>query len=196
MKGILNDLEINKLIDDGCIIDGVNHQVRSSGSYKVVSYGVSSYGYDVRLSPKDVKLFANTMDQGIIDPKDFNPDNLVSLKKHNEGRGDYVILPPGGSALGSTVEYFKVPDDVMIICLGKSTYARSSVIINVTPIESGFHGTVVIELLNPSPLPVKIYLNEGIAQFVFFRGVEACMTSYSARSGKYQGQTGIQLPIV
>lgn len=196
MKGILSDDEIIKLIDSGCIVDGVVHQVRTSNTHKVISYGVSSYGYDVRLSDSEVKLFANTMDQGIIDPKNFNSDNLVSLKKHDDGCGEYVILPPGGSALGSTVEYFNVPDDIMIICLGKSTYARSSVIINVTPIESGFEGTVVIELLNPCPLPVKVYLNEGIAQFLFFRGESKCSVSYADRSGKYQGQTGIQLPIV
>lgn len=196
MKGILNDVEIIKLIDDGCVVEGVPHQVRHVDGRKVISYGVSSYGYDVRLSDVEVKLFANTMDQGIIDPKNFNVDNLVTLKQHDDGNGKYVILPAGGSALGSTIEYFKVPDDVMIICVGKSTYARSSLVINCTPIEAGFQGTVVIEILNPSPLPVKMYLNEGIAQFLFFRGAEPSMTSYADRAGKYQGQTGIQLPIV
>lgn len=196
MKGILADTDIVDLINKGSILNAKSAQVRSDNNNKIISYGVSSFGYDVRLAATEVKLFANTMDTNIIDPKTFDTTSLVTLKQHDDGNGQYVILPPGGYALGSTVEYFEVPDDVMIIAVGKSTLARAGIIVNVTPIEAGFKGTVVIELMNGSSLPVKVYLNEGIAQFLFFRAEERCKVSYADRAGKYQGQTGIQLPIV
>lgn len=196
MKGILTDNEIVKLITNGNLTKADSQQIKVLDGRKVISYGVSSYGYDVRLSDNEVKLFANTIDTNIIDPKDFDTSSLVSLKQHDKGNGKYVILPSGGYALGSTVEHFNMPPDVTCIVLGKSTYARSGIVVNVTPIEAGFRGTVVIELSNPSPLPVKIYLNEGIAQFLFFRGANRCDVSYADRNGKYQDQTGIQQSLV
>lgn len=196
MKGILTDNEIVKLIVDGSLSKADSRQIKEHNGCKVISYGVSSYGYDVRLSDNEVKLFANTIDTNIVDPKDFDTSSLVTLKQHDKGNGKFVILPPGGYALGSTVEHFNMPPDVTCIVLGKSTYARSGIVVNVTPIEAGFRGTVVIELSNPSPLPVKIYLNEGIAQFLFFRGEQRCDVSYADRNGKYQDQTGIQQSIV
>lgn len=196
MKGILADTDIIDLIVNGHILNAKGAQVRHEDNRKIISYGVSSFGYDVRLADTEVKLFANTMDTNIIDPKTFDTSSLVSLKQHDDGNGTYVILPPGGYALGSTVESFDVPEDIMIVALGKSTLARAGIIVNVTPIEAGFKGTVVIELLNGSSLPVKVYLNEGIAQFLFFRAERRCAVSYADRTGKYQGQTGIQLPLV
>ena len=155
---------------------------------KVISYGLSSMGYDVRLA-KGLKVFTN-VNNAILDPKGLDPAAFVDKDD------DVVIIPPNGFALGHTVETFNVPRDTLIVCLGKSTYARAGVAINVTPIEPGFKGQVVIEIANTTNLPVKIYTGEGIAQFLFGQSDENCLVSYDDRGGKYQGQSGIQLPLV
>lgn len=158
---------------------------------KLISYGTSSYGYDVTLS-SDVKIFTN-VNGGIVDPKKFDAEHLlVDAKIHTDEEGSkYVVLPANSYLLGVTEETFNIPRDIMVLCVGKSTYARVCAIVNVTPIEPGFQGNVVIEIANGSGCPVKIYLNEGIAQFIFFRNEEPCKVSYADRSGKYQGQTGV-----
>lgn len=161
---------------------------------KLLSYGVSSYGYDATLASK-IYLFTN-QNAAIIDPRKFSDDIYVEPKIIKDDDGlEYFILPPNSYALGHTNEYFKMPRDVTAICLGKSTYARAAVLINATPIEAGWEGQVVLELANMCGLPVKVYINQGIAQFLFFKG-EPCDTSYADRGGKYQGQQGLTLPKV
>jgi len=152
----------------------------------VVSYGLSSYGYDIRVSD-EFKIFTN-VNSTVIDPKDFDNNSVVDFK------GDICIVPPNSFALARTVEYFKMPSDTLAICLGKSTYARCGIIVNVTPFEPGFEGHITIEISNTTPLPAKIYANEGIAQVLFLQGDEACETTYADRKGKYQKQEGITLP--
>jgi dCTP deaminase len=152
----------------------------------VVSYGLSSYGYDIRVS-NEFKIFTN-VNSTVIDPKDFDHASVVDYK------GDVCIVPPNSFALARTVEYFKMPRDTLAICLGKSTYARCGIIVNVTPFEPSFEGHITIEISNTTPLPAKIYANEGIAQVLFFQGDEQCETTYSDRKGKYHGQIGITLP--
>jgi dCTP deaminase len=161
---------------------------------KLLSYGVSSYGYDATLAKK-VYVFTNQ--NGVtIDPRKFSDDVYVEAKiLKDEDALDYFILPPNSYALGYTNEYFKMPRNVTAICLGKSTLARSAVLINATPIEAGWEGQVVLELANMCGLPIKIYIDQGIAQFLFFKG-EDCDTSYADRGGKYQGQQGLTLPKV
>lgn len=157
---------------------------------RIISYGQSSFGYDVRLA-EDVQIFSNLLGQ-TVDPKNFNPDILTNTRVHLEGNGVmYVIVPPNSYLLGHTIEKFNIPNDMMVICLGKSTYARAGLHINVTPIEPGFKGQVVIEISNATTLPVRVYLNEGISQFVFFAGDKPCEISYADRKGKYQNQRGI-----
>jgi len=159
---------------------------------KALSFGLSSYGYDVRLD-ENFKIFTNLYG-GVIDPKRLNPDTMIDVKAKPDEYGDmYVILPPHSYLLGSTIETFNIPKNVMVIAVGKSTYARTACHINVTPIEAGFRGKVVIEASNASSLPVKIYANEGIAQFLFFQGTEACQVSYADRNGKYQDQSGLTM---
>lgn len=162
-------------------------QIRIEEDRKIISYGTSSMGYDVRLA-RTFKIFTNVF-SALIDPLDM-PD-----RAYVDHEGDFVIIPPNSYALGHTVEYFKMPDDVTAICVGKSTYARAGCAVNVTPIEAGWEGQVVMELANLTNLPMKVYAGMGIAQFIFFRG-EKCGTSYADRNGKYQGQTGIQVAIV
>ncbi|MEJ2468368.1 MAG: dCTP deaminase [Campylobacterales bacterium] len=152
----------------------------------VVSYGLSSYGYDIRVSD-EFKIFTN-LNSTVVDPKHFEDENVVDFQ------GDVCIVPPNSFALARTVEYFKIPRDVLAICLGKSTYARCGIIVNVTPFEPEFEGHITIEISNTTPLPAKIYANEGIAQVLFLQGDEMCETSYGDKSGKYQGQEGITLP--
>lgn len=151
-----------------------------------ISYGLSSYGYDARVAP-EFKIFTN-VDSEIVDPKNFSPKSFVDRD------GDVCIIPPNSFALGRTVEYFRIPEDVLVVCLGKSTYARCGIIVNVTPLEPGWEGHVTLEFSNTTPLPAKIYANEGIAQFLFFKGNEPCEVSYKSRAGKYQGQKGVTLP--
>ena len=152
----------------------------------VVSFGVSSYGYDLRVSD-EFKIFTNVM-SAIVDPKHFDERSFVTV------RTDCAIIPPNSFALARSVEYFKIPRDVLTICVGKSTYARCGIIVNVTPFEPEWEGFVTLEISNTTPLPAKIYANEGLCQIIFFQGDEPCEVSYKDKKGKYQGQTGIVLP--
>jgi dCTP deaminase len=154
----------------------------------IVSYGLSSYGYDVRIAD-DFKVFTNVY-SSIVDPKAFRGDAFVDVKS------DVCVVPPNSFALGRTVEYFRIPDDVLVLCVGKSTYARCGIIVNVTPFEPGWEGTVTLEISNTTPLPARVYAGEGIAQVIFLRAAERCETSYADRAGKYQSQAGITLPRV
>ena len=152
----------------------------------VISYGLSSYGYDMRIAD-EFKVFTN-INSTVIDPKSFDPRSFVDVK------ADVCIIPPNSFALARTVEYFRIPRNVLTICLGKSTYARCGIIVNVTPFEPEWEGYVTLEFSNTTPLPAKIYANEGVAQVVFFEADEVCETSYKDRGGKYQGQHGVTLP--
>lgn len=152
----------------------------------VISYGLSSYGYDARVAD-DFKIFTN-VDSAVVDPKNFSPSSFVDRK------GPVCIIPPNSFALAHTVEYFRIPRDILVICLGKSTYARCGIIVNVTPLEPEWEGQVTIEISNTTPLPAKIYANEGICQFLFLQGAGPCDVSYADKSGKYMRQTGVSLP--
>ena len=160
----------------------VDTQVRQG----VISYGLSSYGYDIRVAD-EFKIFTN-LSSTVVDPKDFNPKSLVDFK------GEICVVPPNSFALARTVEYFRIPRNVMTICLGKSTYARCGIITNVTPFEPEWEGFVTLEVSNTTPLPAKIYANEGIAQVLFFQSDEPCRTSYRDKKGKYQAQREVTLP--
>lgn len=160
----------------------VEKQVRNG----IISYGLSSYGYDIRVAD-EFKIFTNVY-SAVVDPKDFNPRSMIDYK------GDVCIIPPNSFALARTVEYFRIPRNVLTICLGKSTYARCGIIVNVTPFEPEWEGYVTLEISNTTPLPARIYANEGIAQVLFFEGDEVCETSYADKKGKYQKQEGILLP--
>lgn len=164
--------------------------VRKNDSCRIISAGQSSYGYDVMLAP-DVEIFTN-ISSTVIDPKKTSPSALVKGKVRISAEGRFVILPPNSYLLGHTKEHFNIPRDLMVLCLGKSTYARAGIIINTTPIEPGFQGQVVIEVSNSTSLPVRIYVDEGIAQFLFLQGDIPCKVSYADRDGKYQGQSGIR----
>jgi dCTP deaminase len=161
-------------------------QIKTLSGGKVISYGTSSYGYDVRCSSM-FKVFTN-INSAIVDPKQFDKNSFVDFE------GDTCIIPPNSFALASTVEYFKIPRSVLTICLGKSTYARCGIIVNVTPLEPEWEGHVTLEFSNTTPLPAKIYANEGVAQMLFFESDTICETSYKDRGGKYQKQTGVTLP--
>ena len=151
-----------------------------------ISYGLSSFGYDARVS-NEFKIFTNVNSE-IVDPKNFKLNNFISKK------GDECIIPPNSFVLSSTIEYFKIPNDVIVICLGKSTYARCGIIVNVTPLEPSWEGHVTLEFSNTTPLPAKIYANEGVAQFVFLKGNEKPDITYADRDGKYMKQSGVTLP--
>lgn len=153
---------------------------------KVISYGNSSYGYDARCAD-EFKIFTN-INSAIVDPKNFSEDCLVDHK------GPYCIIPPNSFALARTVEYFRIPEDVLVVCLGKSTYARCGIIVNVTPLEPGWEGHVTLEFSNTTNLPAKVYANEGVCQFLFFQSDERCDVSYKDRGGKYMGQRGVTNP--
>ena len=161
-----------------------NKQVRGNK----ISYGLSSFGYDARVS-NEFKIFTN-INSEIVDPKNFKINNFISKK------GEECIIPPNSFALSSTVEYFRIPNDVMVICLGKSTYARCGIIVNVTPLEPSWEGNVTLEFSNSTPLPAKIYANEGAAQFIFLKGNEKPDITYADRNGKYMKQSGVTLPKV
>ena len=161
-------------------------QVRRVEGRPIVSYGTSSYGYDVRCAP-EFKIFTN-INSTIIDPKNFDPKNFVDFG------GDVCIIPPNSFALAATIEYFRIPRDILTVCLGKSTYARCGIIVNVTPFEPEWEGHVTIEISNTTPLPAKIYANEGIAQVLFFESDEPCEISYGEKKGKYQSQLEVTLP--
>jgi dCTP deaminase len=161
-------------------------QVKESGGKRIVSYGTSSYGYDIRCSD-EFKVFTN-INATIVDPKVFDEKSFVNI------RADECIIPPNSFALARTVEYFRIPRNVLTICLGKSTYARCGIIVNVTPLEPEWEGHVTLEFSNTTPLPARIYANEGVAQVIFIESDEVCETSYRDRGGKYQGQKGVTLP--
>lgn len=183
LPGILADHQIRHLAqNEGMIEPFVEKQTRDG----VISYGLSSFGYDSRCAP-DFKIFTN-IDNAMVDPKDFSDQSFVDRET------DVCIIPPNSFALTHSVEYFRIPKDVLVICLGKSTYARCGLIVNVTPLEPGWEGHVTLEISNTTPLPAKVYANEGIAQFLFFKGSDACETSYADRAGKYMGQKGVTLP--
>jgi len=152
----------------------------------VISYGVSSYGYDIRVAD-EFKIFTNVY-SAIVDPKNFSPHSMIDFK------GDVCIIPPNSFALARTIEYFRIPRQVLTVCLGKSTYARCGIIVNVTPFEPEWEGYVTLEISNTTPLPAKIYANEGIAQVLFFEADEECLVSYADKKGKYQAQQSIVLP--
>lgn len=159
--------------------------VESQKKDGVISYGISSYGYDARVAP-EFKIFTN-VNNALIDPKNFDEGAFVDFV------GDECIIPPNSFVLGRTVEYFKIPRDVLVVCLGKSTYARCGIVVNVTPLEPEWEGHVTLEFSNTTPLPAKIYANEGVCQFLFFGGDGVCETSYADRKGKYMKQTGVTL---
>jgi len=179
---VKNDIWIREMAQKGMIEPFNENQVREG----VISYGVSSYGYDMRVS-EEFKIFTN-VNATIVDPKSFDLQSLVDFK------GPECIIPPNSFALARSVEYFRIPRDVLVICLGKSTYARCGIVVNVTPLEPEWEGHVTIEISNTTPLPAKIYANEGIAQLIFLRAEEVCETSYRDKTGKYQAQKGITLP--
>ena len=169
-------------VEQGMIEPFVDRQVREG----VISYGLSSYGYDIRVSD-EFKIFTN-VHSAVVDPKNFNPKSFVDY------RGDICVIPPNSFVLAQTVEYFRIPRDVLTVCLGKSTYARCGLIVNVTPFEPEWEGYVTLEISNTTPLPARIYANEGIAQVLFFQADEVCEVSYADRKGKYQKQQSIMLP--
>ena len=162
------------------------NQIKSNDKGPVVSYGTSSYGYDIRCS-NEFKIFTN-INSAVVDPKHFDANSLVDF------RGDVCIIPPNSFALARTVEYFRIPRNVLTLCLGKSTYARCGIIVNVTPLEPEWEGHVTLEFSNTTTLPARVYANEGVAQVIFLEADEVCETSYKDRGGKYQGQQGVTLP--
>jgi dCTP deaminase len=178
-KMLKNDRWIKQMAKNGMIEPFNKGQVREG----VISYGVSSYGYDMRIAD-EFKIFTN-INNTIVDPKSFDIKSLVDFK------GDVCIIPQNSFVLGRSVEYFRIPRDVLVICLGKSTYARCGIFVNVTPLEPEWEGYVTIEISNTTPLPAKIYANEGIAQLLFMQGSELCEISYADKAGKYQAQKGI-----
>lgn len=184
---IKSDKWIRRMAQENKMIEPFEyHQVRQNEQGKIVSYGTSSYGYDVRCAD-EFKVFTN-INSTIIDPKKFEGKNFVSFQS------DVCIIPPNSFALARTVEYFRIPRDTLVICLGKSTYARCGIIVNVTPLEPEWEGHVTLEFSNTTPLPAKVYANEGVAQMLFYQSDEVCDTSYKDRGGKYQGQRGVTLP--
>ena len=180
---VLSDKFIRKLaIEKDMISPFEDKQVRGGK----ISYGLSSFGYDARVS-EEFKIFTNVNSE-IVDPKNFKPTNFVTKNV------PVCVIPPNSFALARTVEHFKIPKDILVICLGKSTYARCGIIVNVTPLEPEWEGHVTLEFSNTTPLPARVYANEGVAQMVFFESDEPCETSYLDRGGKYQGQQGVTMP--
>jgi dCTP deaminase len=174
---------IRKLATESAMISPFVEEQKRDG---VISYGLSSYGYDARCADH-FKIFTN-VDSAVVDPKAFNPSSFV------DRTGPVCIIPPNSFALTHTIEYFRIPRDILVICLGKSTYARCGIIVNVTPLEPEWEGQVTIEISNTTPLPAKIYAGEGICQFLFLHGESPCETSYADKAGKYMGQRGVSLP--
>ena len=184
---IKSDKWIKRMVSEKGMIDPFEpKQVRKNGDKRLISYGTSSYGYDVRCS-NEFKIFTN-INSATVDPKNFDETSFVNLVN------DECVIPPNSFALASTIEYFKIPRNVLTICLGKSTYARCGIIVNVTPLEPEWEGHVTLEFSNTTSLPAKIYANEGVAQMIFLESDEECETSYKDRGGKYQGQKGVTLP--
>jgi dCTP deaminase len=183
---IKSDRWIRQMAERGMIEPYEPKQVRSAEGRKLISYGTSSYGYDVRCAD-EFKIFTN-INSTIVDPKQFDARSFVDVKAPE------CIIPPNSFALARTVEYFRIPRKVLTICLGKSTYARCGIIVNVTPLEPEWEGHVTLEFSNTTPLPARIYANEGVAQMLFLESDEECEVSYADRGGKYQGQLGVTLP--
>lgn len=183
---IKSDKWIRRMAEQGMISPFEPGQVRYRDDNRIISYGTSSYGYDVRCS-NEFKIFTN-INSAIVDPKNFDESSFVDVTS------DVCIIPPNSFALARTVETFRIPRNVLTVCLGKSTYARCGIIVNVTPLEPEWEGQVTLEFSNTTPLPAKIYANEGVAQMLFFESDEVCETSYADRGGKYQGQSGVTLP--
>lgn len=184
---IKSDIWIRKMAKEKEMISPFEPKmIREIDGEKIVSYGTSSYGYDIRCAP-EFRVFTN-INNTIVDPKSFDPNSFV------EFNDEYCIIPPNSFALARTVEFFKIPRNVLTICVGKSTYARCGIIVNVTPFEPEWEGYVTLEFSNTTPLPAKIYAGEGCAQVLFFESDEPCETSYKDRGGKYQGQSGVTLP--
>ncbi|MBX9945967.1 MAG: dCTP deaminase [Reyranella sp.] len=180
---ILSDRWIRRMAEEkGMIEPFVDAQKREG----VISYGLSSYGYDARVGT-DFKIFTN-VNSAVVDPKSFDQNSFVDRNT------DVCVIPPNSFALARTVEYFRIPRDVLVICVGKSTYARCGIIVNVTPLEPEWEGHVTLEFSNTTPLPARIYANEGACQFLFLQGNEPCEVSYRDKAGKYQGQRGVTLP--
>jgi dCTP deaminase len=183
MPSIKSDKWIKKMALEHAMIEPFeDRQVRAG----VISYGLSSYGYDIRVAD-EFKVFTN-INSTVVDPKNFDARSFVDVKS------DVCIIPPNSFALSKTVEYFRIPRDVLTVCVGKSTYARCGLIVNVTPFEPEWEGFVTLEISNTTPLPAKVYANEGIAQVLFFQSDETCEVSYADKKGKYQGQQGLTLP--
>ena len=182
---VLSDKWIKKMALEKEMIKPFIEKQKAENS---ISYGLSSFGYDARVSD-EFRIFTD-VDSAVVDPKNFNKNSFVSRKSKE------CVIPPNSFALASTVERFKIPNDVLVICLGKSTYARCGIIVNVTPLEPGWEGYVTLEFSNTTPLPAKIYANEGAAQFIFLKGNETPKVTYSQRKGKYMGQKGVTLPKV
>ncbi|MEJ1994957.1 MAG: dCTP deaminase [Limibacillus sp.] len=180
---ILSDIWIREMAQKQGMIEPFVESQKREGT---ISYGLSSYGYDARVAG-EFRIFTN-VDNAVVDPKNFSDSSFV------ERDADVCIIPPNSFALARTVEYFRIPRDVLVICLGKSTYARCGIIVNVTPLEPEWEGHVTLEFSNTTPLPAKIYANEGACQFLFLKGNEPCETSYKDRAGKYMGQRGVTLP--
>ncbi len=178
-----NDKWIKKMAKEKRIIEPFEEKQVKKG---VISFGLSSYGYDIRLSD-EFKIFTNVFNS-IVDPKNFDPKSFVDFK------GEVCVIPPNSFVLGKSLEYFRIPRDVLGICVGKSTYARCGIIVNITPLEPMWRGYLTIEISNTTPLPVKVYANEGIAQVIFLGAEEECEVSYKDKKGKYQEQKGIELP--
>ena len=184
---IMSDIWIKNMSENHQMISPFSQeQVKKNEDGKIISYGLSSYGYDARVSP-EFKVFTN-INSSIVDPKNFDENSFVD--RHTQ----VCIIPPNSFALARTVEYFRIPRDILVVCVGKSTYARCGIIVNVTPLEPEWEGQVTLEISNTTPLPAKIYANEGLCQFLFFRGDQVCRTSYADKAGKYMGQSGVTLP--
>ena len=185
--GIHSDTWIRRMaLEHGMIEPFVEKLIRTKETGSVISYGLSSYGYDLRVAG-EFQVFTNVYNS-VVDPKQFDPRSMVSIN------GDSCLVPPNSFALARSVEYFRIPRDVLTLCVGKSTYARCGIIVNVTPFEPEWEGHVTLEISNTTPLPAKIYAGEGLAQVLFLAAEEPCETSYADRSGKYQGQRGIVVP--
>jgi dCTP deaminase len=180
---IKSDRWIRRMAEEHNMIEPFEAAQRREGT---ISYGVSSFGYDIRVA-NEFKVFTDVYNV-VVDPKNFDPKSFVDIV------ADYCIIPPHSFALARTLEYFRVPEDVLVVCVGKSTYARCGIIVNVTPLEPGWEGHLTLEISNTTPLPAKIYSNEGLAQLLFFQGDETPEVTYAQRSGKYQGQRGVTLP--
>ena len=180
---ILSDIAIRELVRTHGMIEPFVEAQKREG---IISYGLSSYGYDARVAP-EFKIFTN-IDNAIVDPKKFDGSSFVDRET------DVCVIPPNSFALARTVEYFRIPRDVLVICLGKSTYARCGLIVNVTPLEPEWEGHVTLEISNTTPLPAKVYANEGLCQFLFLQGATPCEVSYADRAGKYMRQQGVTLP--